>query len=190
MAEPKPAHCAVVKRILRYLRGTANRQLTFGLDCDSTVTAYCDTDFANDPDTRKSISGFAFMFNGGCFAWSSRKQTSVSLSTAKAEYIAAVHAGKTIAWLCMLLQELGIVTDNPINLRINNQSAIALIDLDDSVNEHSKHIEVHFHWIRDAVCKGIISPSHIPSKLNISDILIKPLDRISHSRLTASLGLT
>ena len=130
------------------------------------------------------------MINGGCFTWSSRKQTSVSLSTAEAEYIAAVHAGKTVAWLCTLLEELGLVNDGPINLRVDNQSAIALIDLDNSVNERSKHIEVRYHWIRDAVCKGIIFPSHIPSKLNISDILTKPLDRVSHTRLSASLGLT
>jgi hypothetical protein len=190
MAEPKPAHCTAVKRILRYLRGTANHKLTYGPDSDSTVTAYCDADFANNLDTRKSISGFAFMFNGGCFAWSSRKQTSVSLSTAEAEYIAAVHAGKTVAWLRTLLQEIGLISDEPINLRIDNQSAIALIDLDNSVNERSKHIEVRYHWIRDAVRRGIISPSHVPSELNISDILTKPLDRTSHTRLTTSLGLT
>jgi hypothetical protein len=89
-----------------------------------------------------------------------------------------------------LLRELQLIGNDPIDLRIDNQSAIALINLDDSVNERSKHIEIHFHWIRDAVRKGIISPSHIPSELNISDILTKPLDRNSHSHLTSSLGLS
>lgn len=130
------------------------------------------------------------MFNGGCFAWSSKKQTSVSLSTAEAEYISAVHAAKSIAWLRILLKELGLIENDPIDLRIDNQSAIALINLDNSVNERSKHIEVRYHWIRDAVRKCIISPSHIPSELNISDILTKPLDRTAHSRLTSSLGLS
>ena len=190
MADPKPAHCAAVKRILRYLRGTASYQLTFGPDGNSTVTAYCDANFANDPNTRKSISGFAFMVNNGCFTWSSRKQTSVSLSTTEAEYIAAVHAGKTVAWLRTLLHELGLVADEPINLHIDNQSTITLIDLDNSVNERSKHIEVRYHWIHDAVRKGILSPSHVPSELNISDIFTKPLDHISHAHLTNSLGLT
>ena len=190
MSDPQPAHCAAVKRILRYLRGTADSQLTFGPNCDSKVTAYCDADYANDPDTRKSISGFAFMFNGGCFAWNSRKQTSVSLSTAEAEYISAVHAAKSAVWLRTLLKELDIADNDPIDFLIDNQSAIALINLDDSVNERSKHIEVRYHWIRDAVRKGLISPSHIPSESNISDILTKPLDRNSHSRLTSLLGLS
>ena len=95
MSNPQPAHCAAVKRIIRYLRGTAGHQLTFGPAQDSRVTVYSNADFANNPDTRKSISGYAFMFNGGCFAWSSKKQTSISLSTAEAEYIAAVHAAKS-----------------------------------------------------------------------------------------------
>jgi len=190
MSEPKPAHCAAVKRILRYLSGTANYQLTYGPNGDSKVIAYCDADFANDPDTRRSISGFAFMFNGGCFAWSSRKQTSVSLSTAEAEYISAVHAAKSAAWLRTLLRELELITNESINLRVDNQSAIALINLNDSVNERSKHIEIRHHWIRDAVRKGIISVSHVPSEFNISDIFTKPLDYNTHTRLTSLLGLS
>ena len=91
-------HCVTVKHILRYLRGMASYKLTFGSDSSSQVIAYCDADYANDPDSRKSISGYAFMFNGGCFAWSSKKQTSVSLSTAKAEYISAVHVRNTCIW--------------------------------------------------------------------------------------------
>ena len=132
MSEWQPAHCAAVKRILRYLRGTANYQLSFGTTSDPKVTAYCDADFANDPDTRKSISGFAFMFNGGCFSWSSKKQTSVSLSTAEAEYISAAHAAKSIAWLRTLLREVQLITNESIDLRVDNQSAIALINLDGS----------------------------------------------------------
>jgi hypothetical protein len=111
MSDPQPAHCAAVKRILRYLRGTTNYQLSYGPDNDSRITAYCDADFANDPDTRKSISGFALMLNGGCFAWSSKKQTSVSLSTAEAEYISAAHAAKSVAWLRTLLKELRLITN-------------------------------------------------------------------------------
>ena len=190
MSDPKPPHCVVIKRILRYLRGTTNYQLSYGPGSDIKVTAYCDADFANDPDTRKSISGFAFMLNGGCFAWSLKKQTSVSLSTAEAEYIAAVHAAKSAAWLRILLTELRLIDNEPIDLRIDNMSAIALINLDNSVNERSKHIEVHYHWIHDAVRKSIISPSHISSEFNISDILTKPLDPNPHTRLTSSLGLS
>ena len=89
------------------------------------------------------------MFNRGCFTWSSHKQTSVSLSTAEAKYISAVHAAKTIAWLQTLLQELGLISNKPTNFCVNSLSAIALVDLNDSVNERLKHIEIHYHWICD-----------------------------------------
>ena len=130
------------------------------------------------------------MFNGGCFAWSSRKQTSVSLSTAEAEYISAVHAAKTIAWLRTLLRELGLISNEPTDFRVDSLSAIALVDLDDSVNERSKHIEIRYHWIRDALRKRMFSISHVPSHSNISDILTKPLDFNSHARLSSELGLS
>ena len=191
MSDPQPAHCLAVKRILCYLHGIAGYQLTYGPDCNLKITAYCDTNYTNDPNTRKSISGYAFMFNGGCFAWNSQKQTSVSLSTVEAEYIATVHASKTAVWLRTLLCELHLINDSdPIDLRVNNQSAIALINLDNSVNEHSKHIEVCYHWIRNTVHKGLIFPSHISSDLNISDILTKPLDCNAHTRLTSALRLS
>ena len=130
------------------------------------------------------------MFNGGCFAWSSRKQTSISLSIAKAEYISAVYAAKSAVWLHTLLRELHLIKEDPLDFRIDNQSAIALIHLEDSVNERSKHIEVRYHWICNTVRKSMISPSHISSELNISDILTKPLNRNSHTCLTSSLGLS
>jgi hypothetical protein len=190
MSNPQPAHCTTVKRILRYLRGTADYRLTHSPDLDSKVTTYCDADYTNDPDMRKLISRFAFMFNSRCFAWSLRKQTSVSLSTAEAKYISAVYAVKTAAWLRTLLSELQLINYEPIDSHIDNQSAIVPINLDNSVNKRSKHIKVHYHWTRNMVRKGIISPSHIPSELNISDILTKPLDRNIHSCLTSLLRLS
>jgi len=130
------------------------------------------------------------MFNGGCFAWSSWKQTSISLSTAEAEYISAIHAAKSAVWLRTLLCELQLINEDPLDFWIDNQSAIALIHLEDLVNERSKHIEVCYHWICNAVHKRMISPSHISSELNISDILTKPLDRNTHTCLTSLLGLS
>ena len=82
------------------------------------------------------------MFNGSCFAWSLKKQTSVLLLTAKAEYISAVHAMKSTVWLCTLLNKLGLISGEPIDFHVDNQSAIALINLDDTVNEYLKYIKV------------------------------------------------
>ena len=56
MSDPQPAHCLTIKQILCYLRGTAGYQLTYGPDCNLKITAYCEADYTNDPDTQKSIS--------------------------------------------------------------------------------------------------------------------------------------
>ena len=101
-----------------------------------------------------------------------------------------MYAAKSATWLHTLLHELNLINNKPIDLHVDNLSAIALIDLNSSVNERSKHIEVRYHWIHDAVGKGLISPSHVPSEFNISDILTKPLDRNTHLRLTTMLGLS
>ena len=115
----------------------------------------------------------------------------VLLLTAEAEYIAAVHASKSAVWLCTLLCELHLINDsNPIDLHVDNQSTITLINLDNLVNKCSKHIKVCYHWIHDAVCKGLILPLLIPSDLNISDILTKPLNCNTHTHLTSSLRLS
>ena len=70
MSDPQPTHCLTTKQILHYLCSTAGYQLTYGMDCNLKITAYCNADYANNPNTQKSISSYTFMFNGGCFAWS------------------------------------------------------------------------------------------------------------------------
>ena len=191
MSDPQPTHCLTTKQILHYLCSTAGYQLTYGMDCNLKITAYCNADYANNPNTQKSISSYTFMFNGGCFAWSMWKQTSVLLSTVEAEYIAAVHASKSAIWLRTLLHELHLINDSDsIDLCVNNQSPITLINLNNSVNKCLKHIKVCYHWICDVVCKGLIFLSHISSDLNISDILTKPLDCNAHTHFTSALRLS
>ena len=97
---------------------------------------------------------------------------------------------KSVAWLHTLLKELWLITNESINLCVDNLSAITLVNLIDSVNKCSKHIEIHYHWIHSTVCKGIILIFHIPSEFNFLDILTKSLDFNSHTHLTSSLGLS
>ena len=87
MAKPTIFDWISVKRIFRYLRGTAN----LGLHYTSTgggLCAYSDADFASCLDTRKSVSGVVLMLNNGPVGWMSRKQSIVATSTTDAEYVA------------------------------------------------------------------------------------------------------
>jgi hypothetical protein len=69
---------------------------------DEELNIYCDADWASDAD-RKSVSGYVITLAGGAVAWSSKKQSTVALSTAEAEYVAATHCAKQVIWHRSLL---------------------------------------------------------------------------------------
>ena len=81
------AHWKAVKRILRYLKGTANYSLCYQ-GSNLTVRGYTDADWAGDGDERKSTSGFVFLLGNRAISWSSKKQSCIALSTMEAEFVA------------------------------------------------------------------------------------------------------
>ena len=104
MAVPTEAHWHAAKGVLRYLKGTASLGVTFG-GSDSrsnsqtggrsrAVLGYCDADYAGDVDTRRSTTGYVFLYNDGAISWSSRRQPTVAASTTEAEYMAEAAAAK------------------------------------------------------------------------------------------------
>ena len=88
MANPCGEHWIIVKRILRYIRGTSDVALCYG-GSEFTVRGYVDSDFAGDLDKRKSTTSYVFTFVGAAVNWVSKLQTIVTLSTTEAEYVAA-----------------------------------------------------------------------------------------------------
>ena len=92
MHDPREPHLAALKRILRYVRGTLHMGL---LMCPSTaldLVVYSDADWAGCPDTRKSISGYAVFLGDNLVSWSSKRQNTVSRSSAEVEYRAVANA--------------------------------------------------------------------------------------------------
>ena len=72
------------------------------------VSAFSDSDWAGCEDTRKSTTGFVVLLFGSCpLSWSSKKQTTVALSSAEAEYMAIGMALRELKWTRGLLRELG-----------------------------------------------------------------------------------
>ena len=102
-------HTEAVKTILRYLKSSRDRGITYGGQDKLLVEGYSDSDWAGDKDSRKSTSGFIFMLNGEPVSWCSKKQPTVALSSTEAEYIALTLAAKEATWLRLLLKELGLL---------------------------------------------------------------------------------
>eukprot|EP00961_Rhodomonas_salina_P121066 1629328-Rhodomonas_salina.2 len=111
MSNPGPSHVIAAKRILHYLAGTKHLKLTYKRS-DNPVTgnrlsAYADSDHAGDPDTRRSVTGFVVLLNGGAISWQSVRQQVTALSSAEAEYYAASTAGADITYIRRLMEDLG-----------------------------------------------------------------------------------
>jgi hypothetical protein len=88
---PRTPHLALVKRILRYVKGTLSSGLHIGTGSIDSLTGYSDADWAGCPDTRRSTSGFCVFLGDNLISWSSKRQTTVSRSSAEAEYRAVAH---------------------------------------------------------------------------------------------------
>jgi hypothetical protein len=98
----KPMHWTAIKHIFRYLKYTKTYMLTFRGDNKDiqniNINIFCDADWANNTSDRKSISGYVLTMAGGAVAWSLKKQSTIALSTAKAEYVSVTHIAKQVLW--------------------------------------------------------------------------------------------
>jgi hypothetical protein len=189
-SQPKPKHWTALKRIFRYLKGTRNHGLTFGGSEElliNDLNIYCDADWASDAD-RKSVSGFVITMAGGAIAWSSKKQSTVALSTAEAEYVAATHIAKQVLWYRSLFQELELPLPSTSTIFSDNQAAISIAHHPE-FHARTKHIDIAHHFLRDLVESEIINLVYIKTDENLADIFTKGLPKIPHENLTYELGI-
>ncbi|KAG8485659.1 hypothetical protein CXB51_018846 [Gossypium anomalum] len=105
MANPGKEYWKAVQWILRYLQGTTDVYLQFGKTEDEVIV-YVDADFAGNLDRRRSLIGYVFTIGGCTISWKATLQTTVALSTTKAEYMAITETCKEAIWLKGLFSEL------------------------------------------------------------------------------------
>ncbi|KAL4561013.1 hypothetical protein LXL04_033173 [Taraxacum kok-saghyz] len=186
LANPGKQHWEVVKWILRYLKGTSKLCLCYG-GANPILEGYTDADMSGDLDNRKCTSSYIFTLAGGAISWQSKLQKCIALSTTEAEYIVAVEAGKELIWLKRFLQELGFLQQEYI-IHCDSQSAM---DLSKNSMYHSrtKHIDVRYHWLRQAIEEGLLKLSKIDTNYNPADMLTKVVTQDKHKLCTDIVGL-
>ena len=187
-SKPTEAHLTAVKRILRYLKGTVSLALKYGKTNDGQLIGYSDADWAGDLDDRHSTTGNLFIMAGGSIDWLSKKQGVVALSTSEAEYVALSAATQEATWLRRLLSDLNVSTTTPTVLMEDNQGAIA-IARNPIIHARTKHIDIRYHYVREALQKRIIELRYCPTSDMIADILTKPLNKGRFETLRLSMGL-
>ncbi|XP_065638060.1 secreted RxLR effector protein 161-like [Quercus suber] len=98
-ANPKKSHMTALKRIIKYVKITAEFGVWYSRDTNGVLAGYSDADWASNADDRKSTSGGCFYVGNNLVSWMSKKQNSNSLSTAEAEYIAAGSRCTQLLWM-------------------------------------------------------------------------------------------
>lgn len=174
MASPTMEHWTQAKKVLRYLKKTKTYSLTLGRNKNAELTGYVDANFAPNHSGRRSTTGYIFFYNGGAISWKSTVQPTVALSSSEAEYMALASATQEAIYLRQILKELGILQPTPTVMHEDNQSCKNLAE-GSGINARTKHIDVRYHFIRDAIKDKVISVVYCPTAEMIADFLTKPL---------------
>jgi hypothetical protein len=186
-ANPTESHLTAVKRIIRYVNDTLLYGIWYSRETNLVVARYSDANWAENSDDRKSTLGGCFYMGNNLVAWMSRKQASISLSTAEAEYIAAGRCCTQLLWMKKMLCDYGFTQDTMI-INCDNTSAI---NISKNLVQHSrtKHIDIKHHFLRDLVESEVVSLSFIPTNNQLADILTKPLDGSRFESLRKAIGV-
>ena len=152
-----------------------------------SLVGFSNSDWASNANDRKSTTGRCFYIDANLVAWMSKKQNSVSLSIAEAEYITAGSCCSQLLWIKKLLSDYGKTQDTMV-VYCDNSSAI---DISKNPVQHSKtkHIEIRYHFIRDLVKRKIVCLEYISTKRQNADIFAKPFDRSKFETLRQVIGV-
>eukprot|EP00253_Pinus_taeda_P013440 PITA_13440 len=147
-----------------------------------------DTDWAGSVDDRKSTSDGAFFMGSILVSWSSKKQSSIALSTAEVEYVAATSCCTQLLWMMQTLQDYQITCTPPISILCDNTSAIN-ISKNLVMHSKTKHIPIKYHFLREQVLEQKVKLEYVPSKEQVADILTKSLPKETFEYLRQKLGV-
>ena len=145
MSNPGPEHVVAARLILRYLAGTKGHKLTYSRQREqggmgNRLWAYADADHAGDPESRRSVTGYLLMLNGGAVSWQSARQHVTALSTSEAEYYVASVAGTDVTYTRRLLEEFGHKQEEALIMMEDNMACIFMLRTSVLYNK-VKHID-------------------------------------------------
>jgi hypothetical protein len=185
--DPKEVHLRAMKRIMRYLVYTPKFGLWYPKGSTFDLIGYSDADWAGCKIDRKSTSETCQFLGRSMVSWASKKQKSVALSTAKAEYIAAGHCCAQLLWMRQTLRDYGYKLSK-VPLLCDNESAICIVE-NPVERSHTKHIDIRQHFLRDHQQRGDIEIAYINTKEQLADIFTKPLDEKTFTKHRNELNI-
>src|SRR5271169_266388 len=171
---PGIQHWKSAKLVLRYLKGTMKYGTQFARSSNDNLVGYVDSNCANDPDTRQSVTGYVLMYANSPIAVKSKRQSSVSTLSIQAEYQALCDAVRETVWLRALLKEIGHGQYGATIIHEDNRGCISITE-NNRTDPRTKHIDVKYHYTREQVDNKVVAIKHIPTTDMVADALTKPI---------------
>ena len=177
-----------LRRVIRYVVSTKNLALKIEPRQDESflnwkMLAYSDSDWANDRETRKSVSGYILYLCGVPISWRSKAQKAPTLSSTEAEYVALSEAAKDIKFVYQVLCDMGVKVELPIVVNVDNLGAIFMSG-NIAISDRTKHVDIRYNFVREYVEDGLIKIVFVRTKENIADLFTKNLPQELHKKHT------
>lgn len=188
MKRPLEDHWVAALRVVRYLKGCVVQGIMLSSSSDLSLTAYCDSDWSDCPLTRRSLSAYIVLLGDSLVSWKTKKQKTVSRSSAEAEYRSMADATCELKWIKRLLEQFGFSHQQHMRLFCDSQSAIHIAK-NPVFHERTKHVENDCHMVRDAVQSKLISTEYVSTKHQPVDLLTKALPAPTFDYLLSKLGI-
>jgi hypothetical protein len=186
-SNPTEEHLRIARKICCYLVNTSNLGIRFKGNPGDGFQSWTDSDWASDPNNRRSTTGFFTTLTGGAVSWTSTAQRTIACSSTEAEYMALSDCSRSNIWIKSMFAEIGyelgllpIAGDNMGSIFMS-QNAVT--------EKRSKHIDVKFHFIREAIRNKQVSVSFVEGSENPADLLTKSLGRIKFHKFRSNFGL-
>lgn len=185
---PTSQHWSLVKRLLRYLRGTADHGLFLRRNSPLSLHGFSDAEWAGNIDDRTSTSTHVVFLGHNAISWSLKKQRTVARSSTEAEYQAVASITAELTWIQSLLRELGVQLPTSPTVYCDNINATYLC-ANPVFHSRMKHVAIDFHFVREKVQNGKLRISHISSTNQLADALTKPLSRQQLESIRVKIGV-
>ncbi|GJR33124.1 hypothetical protein Tco_1109356 [Tanacetum coccineum] len=149
------SHIKIALKVLRYLKRNPGKGVHIVRQPKASLEAFMDADWAKCLVIRKSVIGFCVKLNGSLISWKSKKQHTLSKSSAEAEYKAMASITSEVTWNLKILRDLEWDEVLPVNLYCDSQAAIK-IAANPVFHERTKHLEINLHFVREKNLSRVI----------------------------------